>query len=505
MPAKVTLTVEAGPDKGRVEIFEERESLTIGRNDDCNYQVPITEETTTISRYHCMMEIVPPEVTVRDFGSKNGTFLNGKEIGRRKDGMSAEEGWKLKFNEADMKDGDILNLSKKYSITVSIYTPQYCAECRCELPENEKDCIEVKKDLFLCTKCHKKKKEKPGPILLKKRKCNICDKVMPKDAIPDAEVCDDCMHDPLRLLERLFENAKNDIGDAGKIGEYQKIKRLGQGGMGEVWQVKKEKTDDIYALKLMLPKMAGNEKSKKQFLLEAHNATQLNHPNIVRHYKSGYSDGVYFILMEYCDFGSIDDLMKTQGGRLPLGLAMRLILQTLDGLEYAHNAKVSVTLKDGSVEMVNGLVHRDINPHNILLCGDSENPIAKVADYGLAKAFETAGMTGRTRTGSSAGKPVFMPRQQAINYKYSQPDVDVWAAAASLYYMLTGEFPKKFSLGEDLFRIALTSRAVPILKRPYTSEIPTKLAKIIDKALNDSGDLKFKSALELKQELEKTL
>jgi serine/threonine-protein kinase len=209
--------------------------------------------------------------------------------------------------------------------------------------------------------------------------------------------------------------------------------------------------------------------------------------------------------MEYCNLGSVDLLLKLNGGRLPLETAMHIVLQALDGLEYAHNAKISVTLKDGSVKNVNGLVHRDISPHNIFLCGDSKNPVAKVADYGLAKAFETAGMTGRTRTGASAGKPVFMPRQQAINYKYSKPDVDVWAAAASLYYMLTGEFPKEFSSGEDFFRVALNSQIVPINKRPFASKLPAKLVKVINEALDDSGDLKFKSAKELKRALERAL
>lgn len=268
---------------------------------------------------------------------------------------------------------------------------------------------------------------------------------------------------------------------------------------------RRRKTGDIYALKLMLPKIAGSKDAKKKFLLEAKNATQLSHPNVVPHYKSGYSDGVYFLLMEYCNLGSVDLFMKLHGGKLPLDLAMRITLQTLDGLEYAHNARISVTLENGSEKTVNGLIHRDLSPHNIFLCGDSQNPVAKVGDYGLAKAFEVAGMTGNTRTGVCAGKPVFMPKQQVINYKYSKPDVDVWAAAACLYNMLTGKFPKDFNTGADVFQIALKSRAVPILTRPTAPKMPAKLAKVIDQALDDSGKLKFQSATELKKQLEKAL
>lgn len=171
MSAKVTLSVEKGPDKGRVEVFEERESLTIGRgvNEDCNFLIPDTPETRTVGRYHCMMEIVPPEVVVRDFGSLNGTFLNGKEIGRREAGMSAEEGWKMKSNEFEMKDGNTIELSNEYRIAVSIYTPEYCAECCCELPENVKDRIKVENDLFLCQKCYKRKKQNRDRLYGKER------------------------------------------------------------------------------------------------------------------------------------------------------------------------------------------------------------------------------------------------------------------------------------------------------------------------------------------------
>jgi len=70
--------------------------------------------------------------------------------------------------------------------------------------------------------------------------------------------------------------------------------------------------------------------------------------------------------------------------------------------------------------------------------------VAKVGDYGLAKAFDAAGLSGQTNTGVAAGQTYFMPRQQVINYKYAGPEVDVWAMAATLYHMLTGNFPATF-------------------------------------------------------------
>ena len=143
--------------------------------------------------------------------------------------------------------------------------------------------------------------------------------------------------------------------------------------------------------------------------------------------------------LEFCDGGSLDVLLKQRGGPLCVEEAGAIIRQALDGLEYAHTAEIpQVKQADGSVGRGRGLVHRDLKPHNIFLSGAGANQIAKIADYGLAKAFDTAGLSGQTRTGVAAGTPHFMPRQQVINFKYAKPEVDVWAMAASLYYLLAG-------------------------------------------------------------------
>ena len=92
----------------------------------------------------------------------------------------------------------------------------------------------------------------------------------------------------------------------------------------------------------------------------------------------------------------------------------------------------------------------------------------------LAKAFDVAGLSGQTRTGSAAGTPVFMPRQQVVNFKYAKPEVDVWAAAASFYFLVTGQFPREFAPGKDRWQMVLQSDAVPI--RARNSAIPARLA-----------------------------
>lgn len=174
-----------------------------------------------------------------------------------------------------------------------------------------------------------------------------------------------------------------------------------------------------------------------------------------------------------------------QKRRQPLSVdgALAIALQVLEGLTYTHNASVpNVKQKDGSFNPGQGLVHRDLKPANLFLTTVDGKQVVKIGDYGLAKAFDLAGLSGQTMTGTIAGTPHFMPRQQVINFKYAKPEVDVWALAASFYYMLTCTYPRNFT-GQDPFLVVLQTNAVPILQR--NAAIPRRLAEVIDLALVD--------------------
>ena len=229
----------------------------------------------------------------------------------------------------------------------------------------------------------------------------------------------------------------------------------------------------------------------------------LSHPNVVQMRDYGCSEGTFFFTMEFCDQGDIDSLMEKRGRTLDIDEATGILFEVLDGLEYAHNVKVLSKLRSGETKEIRGLVHRDLKPSNIFLKSENGSSVAKVADYGLAKAFDTAGLSGQTRTGTATGTPVFMPRQQVVNFKYAKPDVDVWAAAASLYHMLTRRFPRDFKPGKDPWQTVLQTKPVSIRERD--SSVPKRLADVIDQALDDSGKLNFKTAAEFKKALQKAL
>jgi serine/threonine protein kinase len=144
-------------------------------------------------------------------------------------------------------------------------------------------------------------------------------------------------------------------------------------------------------------------------------------------------------------------------------------------------------------------VHRDLSPQNILLDESDGAPVAKVGDFGLAKAFDNAGLSGLTRTGATAGKPWFLPRQQVINFRDVTPAVDVWALAACLYHSLTGAYPRDFPRDKDPWQNILQTDPVPIRRRE--PRVPRALASVIDEALREDPNAPFQTAGELRQAL----
>ncbi|MDR3142033.1 MAG: protein kinase [Tannerellaceae bacterium] len=530
MPAKVILKVTKGQHSGKIFSFGQKESLVVGRQGDCNIVLP--EEA--VSRRHCLLTVDLPSVTVRDLGSLNGTYLNEEITGRRDTGMSAEEARKQPSAEFPMKAGDRLRLGHDCEITLNVVFPQYCAECFCEI---EPPAYTDKDGLSVCPDCRKARKQKEEALTVleikpddrRREEALTVPTIKPDDrrreeapTVPtikpddhrceicggpltgELNACSACLKDPVRILDFILQQAADKGKDDAKeiIAGYRKIKELGRGGMGVVWLVEEKKTGEQMALKLMLPEAAADKQSRRLFLREAHIAGQLKHTNVVRQFNCGLSGDACFILMELCRGGSVFDLMKKNGGIVSLDLATHIILQALDGLHYIHHAQVAFTL-NGTTATADGVVHRNFKPDNIFLSDNSSRPVAKVADFGLARAFEWSekydATTGQVEI---AGTLPFMPRQQILDFRYAKPDVDVWAAAASYYNMLAGTYPKDFR-GKDPYLAALTDPAVPIRRR--NANIPEKLAAVIDTALIDRPNIGVRSALELKTAIENAL
>lgn len=346
----------------------------------------------------------------------------------------------------------------------------------------------------------------------KQIKCVECGKPFTPTA-PDNSLCPECLADRGKVLDAILKQvigtpAPQRPAVPSPVEGYTKVKLLGKGGMGEVWKVQESGTGKYYALKTMLPIVRADASAVKLFLREAKIGEVLSHKNVVKTYQSGCADGTFYILMDLCEGGSVDDLMKKKGGKLSLELATWITLQVLSGLDYVHNVDIEMAIQKGifggtKEVSAKGVVHRDFKPGNIFLSDTSDQPVAMVADLGMAKAFDLAGVFKITKTGQVMGTPVFMPRQQAIAYKYAKPEVDVWAAAASYYNMLTGTFPKNFRPGKNAWQIIVTEDAVPI--RDRNSAIPKSMAAVIDTALRETPTIGYQRALDFRKDLVKAL
>ncbi|MEH2128863.1 protein kinase domain-containing protein [Nostoc sp.] len=450
MPAKIILTVIQGQLLGQQYIFDCRSSCIIGRSPDCNPQLPDDENHRGISRYHCLLDINPPDIRVRDFGSKNGTYINGKNIGQRQQNQTAEEAVKLHFPEYDLRTGDEINLGHTvFKVGIEVHQEQF------NLPTLIPDDVTVK-----------------------------------NNPVQQAYFLD--------IIKYFLNLAESGDRNLKAISGYNLVKLLSTSEFGEVYLAQHNQSGKFIALKVMLPTVAANDFAVQMFLRETENTKALQHPHVVQLMDCGFSEIIFFFTMEYCEGGTVWDFMQQLGGRLSVEIAVPIILQILDALEYAHNVELPyVKLADGKFGKGKGIVHRDLKPSNIFLTNIDGKLVAKIGDYGLSKAFDLAGLSGQTLTGTQAGTPVFMPRQQVLNFKYAQPEVDIWAVAACLYNMLTGCFPRNFT--GDPFLAVLQNNPIPIRQRDATIMQP--LAQVIDLALVDKPEIHFKSAAEFKRAL----
>lgn len=451
MVDKIILNITAGSLNGKQLVFFEHDTLIFGRMDDCHICIP---GDSYLSRHHFILEVNPPDARVRDLGSLNGTYVNGRKIGGRLRNETPDDGAQRNYPQVDLNDGD------------EIKTGDTCFQVKTIVENPEKQIIH-------CQRCGKDVTAQVGSRRQGEFVCPNCVKELEAD--PEAI---------LQALFNLFPQSRSQL----QIPDYQIIKLLGKGGMGEVFQVRHKTTGAFAALKLMLPKVAVSAEAREKFFREIQNTASLHHPNIVKFISSGVSGSIFYIIMEYCNKGNLLDFMDYLGRPLSDKETIPIMLQVLDGLAYAH---------------ARGLVHRDIKPQNILLTQDNNALNAKISDFGLSKNFTQAGFSGMTITGTYSGSYPFMPREQVTNFKYVKPFSDVWSIAATFYFVLTGELPRDLRKGQDPLEAILSGKVAPI--RSKKKEISKKLAQIIDKSLSSNPKDRYQDAGEMKKELEKAI
>jgi eukaryotic-like serine/threonine-protein kinase len=280
------------------------------------------------------------------------------------------------------------------------------------------------------------------------------------------------------------------------LGKYTLQRKLATGGMAEVFLAQMAGPGGFQkrvVVKRILPQFCEDATFVTMFLGEATLAAQLSHPNLVQIFELGQEQGQYFLAMEYIDGPNLRTLARVTrelGEPLTVGLAVKLVSLSAEGLHYAHE------LKDGSGRPM-GLVHRDISPDNILL---SRSGAVKVVDFGIAKA--TASPTA-TRSGVLKGKLAYMPPEQ-LDREMVDRRADVYALGIVLYELLSGLMPFDATSEVSIIQAVMGERPYLSLsqRRP---DLPDALVDIVNKCVAKDKQQRFDSAKALQLELERFL
>ncbi len=258
-------------------------------------------------------------------------------------------------------------------------------------------------------------------------------------------------------------------------GRYRVLRRLGRGGMADVYLAEDEQLGRRVAIKILNERHAADEQFVERFRREATNAAGLSHPNIVSIYDRGEAEGTYYIAMEYLEGSTLKEIV-TERGPLPIGEAIGFTRDLLDALKFAHRK---------------GVVHRDIKPHNVMC--DAEGRV-KVTDFGIARA----GASQMTEAGSIIGTAQYLSPEQARGGAVDRRS-DLYSVGVVLYELLTGEVP--FS-GDTAVEIAMKHLStVPKAPSTIRAEIPAPLDQIVLRALAKDPGERFQSAEEMDAEL----
>ena len=236
-------------------------------------------------------------------------------------------------------------------------------------------------------------------------------------------------------------------------GRYRIIRKLGAGGMADVYLAEDQELGRRVAIKILNDRHASDDSFVERFRREAKNAAGLSHPNIVSIYDRGEAEGTYYIAMEFLDGRSLKELIVARGSA-PIKIAIEYARQILAALGAAHQ---------------HGIVHRDIKPHNVLVGGEGR---LKVTDFGIARS----GASQMTEVGSIIGTAQYLSPEQARGAPVDQTS-DLYSVGVVLYEMLTGQVP---FTGDTPLEIAMKHLSeVPKPPSELRPEVPHDLDSVV--------------------------
>lgn len=434
-PPGVELEVMAGPNVGLKFPFAEHDTFMVGR-DNPQVQFSLPGGDGYVSRYHLIVEANPPLVRVRDMGSRNGTLVNGNKV-----------------DSADLYDGDEIRIGLT-TLRVRVTNPSPPRPTGVET-------------LTL------------GPA------------VLPPSPPPRENNRIIAPVEPVEITVHptapgWSSDQHQTFGDDRR--GYTILREIGRGGMGVVYEARHTVSGRTVAVKTIHPAARPTPTAIQKFLREAEVVRHLDHPHIVRYADAGEANGILWFAMEFIPGADARGLVSGLSRPLEVGRACRWVVQLLDALQYAHTVRTPIGT---------GFVHRDVKPSNVLVTTVDGREQIKLADFGLAKAYEGSAMSGLTVTGSSGGTPHFMPPEQVKDMRSVKPPADIYSTGATLYWLLSKEYlftppPGGFQEPHQLYVPILEHPPVPLASR--RPDIPRPVVDAIHRALEKSPNARHASA-----------
>lgn len=269
----------------------------------------------------------------------------------------------------------------------------------------------------------------------------------------------------------------------GKVlgGRYEIINKIGNGGMATVYRATDLVLKRYVAVKILRDEFTTDEEFIRRFETEAQSAARLTHPNIVSIYDVGVDNGVYYIVMELIQGKTLKEIIVEERGPLPWKWSVNVAIQIASALEMAHK---------------NNIIHRDIKPHNIII---TEDGIAKVTDFGIAKAVSNSTITA---FGTTIGSVHYFSPEHARG-GYTDAKSDLYSLGVVMYEMVTGKVP--FDADTPVSVALKHMQEDPIPPIEENPNLPEAIDKIIMKALKKDPMLRYQTATEMLQDLRMAL